>query len=256
MLRRTLSTRSHFKYSHPRNTGFLAVYARTMVNPSRKINKLSPVGASISPQPKGFEPMKTPQDIEGGALRAGGAINVWSREYIGIVVQNAAVGMIYGTLPGTVYPFLFNYLNMESTQVVSATVLLNLPWSFKLFYGIITDCVPIMGYRRRPFMIIGWTLCFIMLLVMACMKAEDPYYPEYAYASMNVTTLSPEIIASFNTDAPSTGSKFIVLMMLAAIGYVGADVAADAMMVEFAQREPEATRGYTQTRITWSALCL
>ncbi|ETI37071.1 hypothetical protein F441_16765 [Phytophthora nicotianae CJ01A1] len=221
-----------------------------MASPTNKLNMLSPVAAGISPQPKGFEPMKTPtQDIEGGALRAGGAINVWSREYIGIIVQYAAVGMIYGTLPGTVYPFLFNYLNMESTQVVSATVLLNLPWSFKLFYGIITDCVPIMGYRRRPFMIIGWTLCFIMLLVMACMKAGDPYYPEYAYASMNVTTLSPDIIASFNTDAPSTGSKFIVLMMLAAIGYVGADVAADAMMVEVAQREPEATRGYTQTTI-------
>ncbi|KAG7384023.1 hypothetical protein PHYPSEUDO_003048 [Phytophthora pseudosyringae] len=218
----------------------------TMASPAHKLDVLSPVAAGVSP--KGFEPMKTP-DIEGGALRAGGAINVWSREYIGIVVQYAAVGMIYGTLPGTVYPFLFNYLNMESTQVVSATVLLNLPWSFKLFYGIITDCVPIMGYRRRPFMIIGWTLCFIMLLVMACMKAGDPYYPEYAYASMNVTTLSSEIVATFNTDAPSTGSKFIVLMMIAAIGYVGADVAADAMMVEVAQREPEATRGYTQTTI-------
>ncbi|EGZ14382.1 hypothetical protein PHYSODRAFT_507393 [Phytophthora sojae] len=220
-----------------------------MASPANKLDMVSPVAAGLPP--KGFHSMKTPdgEDIEGGALRAGGAINVWSREYIGIIVQYAAVGMIYGTLPGTVYPFLFNYLNMESTQVVSATVLLNLPWSFKLFYGMITDCVPIFGYRRRPFMIIGWTLCFIMLLVMACMKAGDPYYPEYAYASMNVTTLSPEIVATFNTDAPSTGSKFIVLMMLAAIGYVGADVAADAMMVEVAQREPEATRGYTQTTI-------
>ncbi|KAE9071434.1 hypothetical protein PF005_g26200 [Phytophthora fragariae] len=217
-----------------------------MASPTNKLDIVSPVAAGLSP--RGFEAMKTP-DIEGGALRVGGVVNVWSREYIGIVVQYAAVGMIYGTLPGTVYPFLFNYLNMESTQVVSATVLLNLPWSFKLFYGMITDCVPIFGYRRRPFMIIGWTLCFIMLLVMACMKAGDPYYPEYAYASMNVTTLSPEVVATFNTDAPSTGSKFIVLMMLAAIGYVGADVAADAMMVEVAQREPEASRGYTQTTI-------
>ncbi|GMF24071.1 unnamed protein product [Phytophthora lilii] len=46
----------------------------------------------------------------------------------------------------------------------------------------------------------------------------------------------------------STTSVFM-LMMIAAIGYVGADVAADAMMVEVAQREPEATRGYTQTTI-------
>ncbi|KAG3109368.1 hypothetical protein PI125_g10991 [Phytophthora idaei] len=87
-----------------------------MASPASKRDVLSPVAAGISPQPKGFEPMKTPQDIEGGALRAGGAINVWSREYIGSIVQYAAVGMIFGTLPGTVYPFLFNYLNMEAPR--------------------------------------------------------------------------------------------------------------------------------------------
>uniref|UniRef100_K3W684 Uncharacterized protein n=1 Tax=Globisporangium ultimum (strain ATCC 200006 / CBS 805.95 / DAOM BR144) TaxID=431595 RepID=K3W684_GLOUD len=98
--------------------------------------------------------VKTPGDIEGGALRAGGAPNPWGRDYIGLLIQYMAVGMIYGTLPGTVYPFLLNYLNMEGTQVVSARVLLNLPWSFKVVYGILSDCFPIFGYRRRPFMMI------------------------------------------------------------------------------------------------------
>ncbi|POM81371.1 Hypothetical protein PHPALM_669 [Phytophthora palmivora] len=186
---------------------------------------------------------------DGGALRDGGEVDIWKRNYIGLVVQYAAVGMVYGTLPGAVYPFLFNYLNMEGTQVVSAAVLLNMPWSFKLFFGMITDCVPIMGYRRRPFMVIGWTVCFAMLLVMACMDAGPPYYPDEKYATMEKEELTPEIIATFNESAHHVGGKFVVLMMIAAIGYVSADVAADAMMVEVAQREPEATRGYTQTTI-------
>ncbi|RLN95323.1 hypothetical protein BBJ28_00008164 [Nothophytophthora sp. Chile5] len=219
--------------------------------PRKKIDLLAPAPVEYSPRKEDewYLTTHSPREYDGGALREGGEVNIWSREYIGLVVQYAAVGMIFGTLPGTVYPFLFNYLNMEGTQVVSAVVLLNMPWSFKVFYGLITDCVPIMGYRRRPFMIIGWALCFAMLLVMACMDAGDPYYPDNKYATMDVDELTPEIVATFNKSARDTGGKFIVLMMIAAVGYVAADVAADAMMVELAQREPEATRGRTQTAI-------
>ncbi|RLN63788.1 hypothetical protein BBJ29_005966, partial [Phytophthora kernoviae] len=223
--------------------------------PRKKIDLLAPAPSATeftySPRKEDewYLNTQSPHEYEGGALRQGGEINLWSRQNIGLVVQYAAVGMIFGTLPGTVYPFLFNYLNMEGTQVVSATVLLNMPWSFKIFYGVITDCVPVFGYRRRPFMLMGWTLCFTMLLVMACMDSGLPYYPDNKYATMETEELTPEIIATFNTNAPNTGGKFIVIMMLASVGYVGADVAADAMMVEVAQREPETTRGYTQTMI-------
>ncbi|KAG6616715.1 Paxillin 1 [Phytophthora cinnamomi] len=192
---------------------------------------------------------KSPQIYDGGALREGEEVNIWKRNYIGLVVQYASVGMVVGTLPGTVYPFLFNYLNMEGTQVMSATVLLSMPWSFKVFFGMLTDCVPIFGYRRRPFMVIGWSLCFIMLVAMACMDAGDPYYPDEKYAKMDPHSVPPEIVATFNESAHHVGGKFIVMMMVAAFGYIAADVAADAMMVEVAQREPEATRGYTQTTI-------
>ncbi|TMW57850.1 hypothetical protein Poli38472_013324 [Pythium oligandrum] len=192
--------------------------------------------------------LKTP-DIEGGALREGGAPNLWSRECIGLLVQYAAVGMIYGTLPGTIYPFLTKYLNMEGTQTASARVLVVMPWSFKFVYGIISDCFPIFGYRRRPYMIIGWGMSFAMLLVMACMNPGPPYYPKPEYAEMKPDEYTPEILASFNESSRDNGGIFVILMMLASIGYVGADVAADAVVCEFAQREPEAVRGTTQTAI-------
>ncbi|ETM37142.1 hypothetical protein L914_16281, partial [Phytophthora nicotianae] len=197
--------------------------------PRKKIDLLAPAPAPAPPPTFTYSPRKenewylntqSPHEFQGGALRDGGEVNIWSRDYIGLIAQYAAVGMIFGTLPGTVYPFLFNYLNMEGTQVVSAVVLLNMPWSFKIFYGMITDCVPIMGYRRRPFMVMGWTLCFAMLLVMACMDAGDPFYPDNKYATMEKEELTPEIIATFNESAHHVGGKFIVLMMIAAIGYV------------------------------------
>jgi hypothetical protein len=203
------------------------------------------VGGYASAQTPGANP-----DLEGGALRAGGRPHLWGKDYIGLLVQYAAVGMVYGTLPSTVYPFLQQYLNMEGTQIVSASVLLNLPWSFKVVYGVISDCFPIFGYRRRPFMITGWTVCAIMLLIMACSKTGKPYYIDRKLADRKPSTYTPdEWKHGINKDAPDNGSKFIVLMMLAAVGYVGADVAADGVVVELAQREPEAVRGTTQTTI-------
>ncbi|KAF1329402.1 Transmembrane protein, partial [Globisporangium splendens] len=189
-------------------------------------------------------------DVESGALRAGGRPEIWGKDYVGLMVQYMAVGMIYGTLPGTVYPFLNNYLHMEGTQVVSARVLLTFPWSFKFLYGILSDCFPIFGYRRRPFMMIGWFVCFLMLLIMAFMKVGKPYYLERKYSELKASTISDaDKHLYYNLDAPNTGGKFIIMMMLAAVGYVGADVAADAVVVELAQREPEAVRGTTQTTI-------
>jgi hypothetical protein len=193
---------------------------------------------------------KTPVvELEDGALRAGGRPDIWSRDYIGVLIQYVGVGMIYGTLPATVYPVLQRYLNMEGTQIVSASVLIKLPWSFKVFYGILSDCFPIFGYRRRPFMIIGWTMCGLMLLLMATTKMGEPYYMDSKLVNKKPSLWTAADKLNINYDAPDVGGKLIVFMMLAAVGYVGADVAADGMVVELAQREPEAVRGTTQTTI-------
>ncbi|RLN81047.1 hypothetical protein BBO99_00004013, partial [Phytophthora kernoviae] len=89
--------------------------------PRKKIDLLAPAPSATeftySPRKEDewYLNTQSPHEYEGGALRQGGEINLWSRQNIGLVVQYAAVGMIFGTLPGTVYPFLFNYLNMEGT---------------------------------------------------------------------------------------------------------------------------------------------
>ncbi|KAJ0395456.1 hypothetical protein ATCC90586_007922 [Pythium insidiosum] len=213
------------------------------------IERVSYISSTTKGKADGYAEAKSPGDLEGGALRAGGAPNIWSRDHIGLLAQYAAVGMIYGTLPGTVYPFLSNYLNMEGTQLVSASVLLNLPWSFKVVYGILSDCFPIFGYRRRPFMIIGWLVCAAMLLAMGCMSVGKPYYTEAYLRNKKESEYDDADRALINYDAPDKGGKFIIMMMLAAVGYVGADVAADGVVVELAQREPESVRGTTQTTI-------
>jgi len=198
-----------------------------------------------------YSTVKTPDptNIEGGALREGGAPDLTSKDSIGLLIQYAAVGLNYGVLPATIYPFLQNYLNASGTQVTTAATLVVLPWSFKCFYGILSDCVPLWGYRRRPWMIVGWLVCLAMLLGMACMPEGDPYFTVSADRDVKPADYTDEIEARINYDAASQAGKYVMLMFFAAVGYVLSDVCADSIVVDFAQREPLETRGKTQSAI-------
>ncbi|POM63869.1 Folate-Biopterin transporter (FBT) Family [Phytophthora palmivora] len=199
----------------------------------------------------GYSGIKTPDptDIEGGALREGGMPVLTSKENIGLLCQYAAVGMVYGMLPATIYPFLQQYLNCSGAQVTTASTLVVFPWSFKCFYGILSDCFPIFGYRRRPYMLLGWGICLIMLIIMACMPAGNPYYTVPSDRDISPNDYTPEIEARINYDASSQGAKYVILMFFAAFGYVMADVCADSIVVDLAQREPLDKRGKTQSCI-------
>jgi hypothetical protein len=212
-------------------------------------------------QPKDLEEgsytgVKTPDangapagEYEGGALRPGGMPVLTSKENLGLLFEYAAVGLVYGLLPETIYPFMQNYLNCSGSQVTAAKQLVVLPWSFKVFYGILSDCRPICGYRRRPYMLIGWTVCIIMLLIMAIMPIGKPYYTVSADRDVAVADYTPEIEARINYDAPAEGAKYVIIMFFAAFGYVMSDVCADSITVELAQREPLDKRGKTQSCI-------
>lgn len=212
-------------------------------------------GASAAKDVDGYEAAKTPDalELEGGALREGGAPVLTSKENIGLIMQYAAVGIVYGVMPSTIYPFLQNYLYADGTQVVTAQTLVVLPWSFKIFYGIVSDCFPIFGYRRRPYILIGWGICFVMLLIMAVTPVGDPYFGEPDDVDVDPEDYglpeNADLVARLNPGAPGKGGKYVLLMMLAAFGYLMADVTADALVVELAQREPLAVRGTTQSAI-------
>ncbi|KAE9083756.1 hypothetical protein PF002_g23102 [Phytophthora fragariae] len=83
-----------------------------------------------------------------GALRQGSAPRLLSTESVGLISQYAAVGLVYGVLPSTITPFLTYYLNMEGTATTSARALISIPWSFKVFIGVLSDCVPLFGPSR------------------------------------------------------------------------------------------------------------
>ncbi|RLN45601.1 hypothetical protein BBJ28_00016384 [Nothophytophthora sp. Chile5] len=160
--------------------------------------------------------------FESGALRRGGVPQLLSREFVGLLVQYGGVGLLYGALPAMLYPLIQIYLKASGAQYLTASTLVALPWSFKIFFGMLSDCLPIFGFRRRPYMALGWTFCTIMLVYMACMPQEN---------------------------GNGLVDKYTMLMFFVTLGYMLTDVAADGLMVDLAQREAIALRGRTQSVI-------
>ncbi|KAK1940621.1 putative folate-biopterin transporter 4 [Phytophthora citrophthora] len=192
------------------------------------------------------------EKFEEGALREGPPADTRGKNYNGFLFQYVGAGLIYSVLYSIIYPFLNNYLRMSGIATASAYVLIALPWSLKTFFGIITDCYPIFGYRRRPYMVIGWAICTVCCFVLAVMPEGDPYYPDNAWASLSESELTADQIAEINYDAPNKGTSFILIMFIANLGMVLSFTACGGTLVELSQREGEKRRGDLQTMI-WVA---
>ena len=72
---------------------------------------------------------------------------------------------------------LNGYLNVPAYVYTAAQSMATLPWSFKAFFGALNDCVPIHGYRRKPYMVGGWAICAFALLILAMVGLPpEPYW--------------------------------------------------------------------------------
>ncbi|KAG7396348.1 hypothetical protein PHYBOEH_002451 [Phytophthora boehmeriae] len=181
---------------------------------------------------------------ENGAIRAPrGSVSVYSWQNLGMAAHMAGVGMVYSTISGVVYAVLNNYLHMSATLVATAVALVQFPRSLRLFTGMLTDTVPIFGYRRRPYMVFGWGLACVSCLLMAILPLGDPYYGDQALAKIDPSELTPEQLALIDLDAPDRGIKMIILMMLANFGTVVAYSGFNGALIDISQQEPESFRG-------------
>lgn len=78
--------------------------------------------------------------------------------------ENIAIPACYllvGILQGLSGPLLNVYpldLNATEAQQTTISTLKSLPASLKLIFGFISDNFPILGYRRKSYMLIGWAM--------------------------------------------------------------------------------------------------
>ena len=132
------------------------------------------------------------------------------------------------------------YLNVPSYVASAASVLSSMAWVLKIFFALLSDTKPINGFRRRPYMMLGWSIAVLFLLALACTPLPDAYYCKAADGSYDMHKVC-------NAEAQHSGYVYALLMMMVSVGVVLADVSADALTVTYARREPLAVRGQTQT---------
>lgn len=119
-----------------------------------------------------------------------------------IAILAGVVYFIQGALgvAGVALPLYLRSLGWSIGKITQVSAIVGLPWIFKIVYGFISDSFPILGYRRKPYLIIcsifsstGW-----LLLIL----------------------LPPE-------------THFIVLsLMLGNLGFAAVDVVTDGLIVE------------------------
>lgn len=174
--------------------------------------------------------------------------------------ENIAVPACYllvGLLQGLSAP-LINVLPLDlgASEAQQATVssIRSIPASFKILFGFWSDTVPINGYRRKPYMLLGWCMASFSLLCLlmfsnlriparnaGCFKAENN-------EDDNNDDNNNE---NSNDDLEELGAPTIPFLSLCLLGFgIGfwlADVMGDSIVAEKAKLELPEQRGSLQS---------
>ena len=170
-----------------------------------------------------------------------GPVDIFELHNLGYLAQYLAVGFLYGGLPATLYGVFNAYLNVPGYVYAATVALVNLPWSFKVAFGIVHDLVPVGGYCRKPYMSIGWATCALPLLFLSTKGLPPPYWCRDAIGvyvmTCDETTRSHSACAApatavggahtvarpCNADAQAHGIQLALMLCLATAGVVCAD---------------------------------
>ncbi|KAL6543178.1 hypothetical protein OROHE_010698 [Orobanche hederae] len=113
-------------------------------------------------------------------------------------------------------------LSPSASQFVTSVAFF--PWSIKPLYGIVSDCIPIRGRKRIPYLVIATLL-----------------------------SLLPWLILSINVSSRSSKLSFMILLTVQNLGSAMADVVIDAMIAEAVRLERASFAGDLQS-ISWMAM--
>lgn len=179
---------------------------------------------------------------------------------IAVVASYLLVGILQG-LSGVllnVYPI---DLQATEAQQISIASIRSLPASFKIIFGFLSDNFPIMGKRRKPYMLLGWLLssCSILSLLFTADTSLYRQHSEHQQCSVQnailntTTTLGDDDTAEFtpsHTMIPANAPSIPMLSLCIfgfGFGFWFADVMADAIVAEKSKLEPPSQRGQIQS---------
>eukprot|EP00934_Nitzschia_sp_Nitz4_P007866 Nitzschia sp. Nitz4//scaffold39_size137210//100059//103271//NITZ4_003214-RA/size137210-augustus-gene-0.194-mRNA-1//-1//CDS//3329550428//7856//frame0 len=161
--------------------------------------------------------------------------------------ENIAIPACYllvGVLLGLLGPLINVYpLDLGATEAQQTTLssLRSLPATFKLIFGFISDNYPLLGFRRKSYMLLGWSLAAVSM--GSLIFYADLSLSHEEYISDDGDTIKQTIAPK---DAPSIPFLGFTTLLFCT-GFWIADVMADSVVAEKAKMEPPQSRGSVQS---------
>jgi hypothetical protein len=180
-------------------------------------------------------------------------------------LENLAVPCCYllvGLSKGLVGPLINVYpLDLNATEAQQVTFLnaIGIPASLKILFGFLSDTVPIWGYRRKSYMILGCLLTSMSLwgLLLFTNLQSLPTSESSTTLSTNMNSspppdhnnksLLPIISAAASSDNRPSIPFLCLSFLLFSTGFWIADVMAESIVAEKAKLEPLHARGSIQS---------
>lgn len=163
---------------------------------------------------------------------------------VGLVAHSVTLGFILGSQPVAMTGFFLGYLNMPSYMVQVAQNLLLIPGAFSFLFGMLSDCAPILKRRRKPYMVLGWALTCVAFLCLYLLKQPAPYYCRLSDGTYDY--LAPPC----NRGARAKFLHYVLLYAFGDLGVAISAAAAQGLIVEKMQQEPEHCRGSIQAELS------
>ena len=190
--------------------------------------------------------------------------------------ENIAVPACYllvGLLQGLSGPFTNVYpldLNASEAQQATISSLKSLPSTFKLVFGFMSDNVPLCGYRRKSYMLVGWgitslSMCLLLVFSDLSMNAVNAMNDANAededgegrirhlvgrilqFSTVNVAANDVDPNNTTTVGEPPSIPFLSFTLLLFGTGFWFADVMGDSIVAEKAKLEPESSRGHLQS---------
>ena len=112
--------------------------------------------------------------------------------------------------------YMIENIDASAAQQNTVLVLMGIPWCFKIFFGLLSDAVPLGGQKRKPYMLVGYGIHLLS-------------------------------IAALSSVARPSIAQLATGLSLSMLGLIWADVMADAFVVQKSRLEPAASRGRFQS---------
>ncbi|GMF59397.1 unnamed protein product [Phytophthora fragariaefolia] len=159
-----------------------------------------------------------------GSLRKGGAVKFFSKYCLGLVAATFSSTFAVECLNSALQPLLKQHFGLNPAQLAASQRITSMPLVLSFLFGLLTDCYPIMGLRRKAYTLIGLVTTIVSIWILAGLNAY-----------MN----------SLSRGTASSGLAVLVIAFasLANLGNIVAYVSIHTRMIELAQREPLGLRG-------------